>query len=363
MIGLALAGGLLAAHLASVGIVGWRLTHGTGRRGVIVGTPKITLLRPVCGVDAFDRETLESSFLQDWPDYEVIFCAPSERDPAVALVRQLMARHPHVPALLLTGQAKITGNPKLDNLWKGWQAAGAEWVCMADSNLLLPPDYLRTLVATWDDRTGLVTSPAVGTRPKGMAAALEAAFLNGNQGRLQLASDSLGQGFAQGKSLFWNKALLEEAGGLLKLGRWLAEDVSATRLVRAMGRKVRLTPAPFAQPLGQRRLKAVWDRQLRWSRVRRDGFPAIFALEWLNGAMLPLVLLMGLGHGEMVLPFLALWYGAEWVLARLAGWPHGPLDLLAMPLRDALIWPLWLATWAKRGIVWRGHEMEVPEAG
>jgi ceramide glucosyltransferase len=362
MIGLGLAGSFLAAHLASVALVGWRMMHGTGRQGVIAGTPKITLLRPVCGVDAFDRETLESSFHQDWPDYEVIFCAPSERDPAVALVRQLMAKHPKVQALLLTGQVKITGNPKLDNLWKGWQAAGAEWVCMADSNLLLPPGYLRSLVAAWDNQTGLVTSPASGARPDGLAGSLEAAFLNGNQGRLQLASDSLGQGFAQGKSLFWNKAMLEEAGGLLKLGRWLAEDVSATRLVRAMGRKVRLTPVPFAQPLGRRSFKAVWERQLRWSRVRRDGFPGIFAMEWVNGAALPLALLLASGHAEAVLPFVALWYGAEWALARLAGWPHGWRDMLAMPLRDALIWPLWLTTWARRGIVWRGNAMDVPEA-
>ncbi|GHC64805.1 ceramide glucosyltransferase [Neogemmobacter tilapiae] len=362
MIGTVLASGLLTAHLATVGLVGWRLTQGTGRRGVITGQPMITLLRPVCGVDAFDRETLESSFLQDWPDYELIFCAPSERDPAVALVRELIAKHPEVRALLLAGQTRITGNPKLDNLWKGWQAAGAEWICMADSNLMLPPNYLRSLVAAWDDKTGLVTSPAAGSRADGWAASLEAAFLNGNQGRLQLACDSLGQGFAQGKSLFWNKSLLEEAGGLLKLGRWLAEDVSATRLVRAMGRKVRLTPAPFAQPLGRRKFRAVWDRQLRWSRVRRDGFPGIFALEWVNGAFLPVLLLMLAGHSELLLPFVALWYGAEWALARLAGWPHGWRDLLAMPLRDALIWPLWLATWARRGIVWRGHEMDIPEA-
>ncbi|MEO1952356.1 MAG: ceramide glucosyltransferase, partial [Thioclava sp.] len=49
--------------------------------------PFIALMRPVCGVDPFDAETLGSSFNLDYPNYEVIFCAPSGRDPACALVR------------------------------------------------------------------------------------------------------------------------------------------------------------------------------------------------------------------------------------------------------------------------------------
>ena len=69
----------------------------------------------------------------------------------------------------------------------------------------------------------------------------------------------------------------------------MAEDLAATRLVRAAGLKVRLVRRPFAQPLGARRLGEVWRRQLRWSRVRRMGFPGYFAAEILTGAFLPLI--------------------------------------------------------------------------
>ncbi|MBH1973936.1 MAG: glycosyltransferase [Rhodobacteraceae bacterium] len=359
---LLLACGFLIAHLATVAIVLWRLRPNRKQAGFI-GLPRVTLLRPVCGLDTFDAETLESSFLQDYPDYEVIFCADLETDPAVPLLRRLIAAYPKLRAQVLIGKSAISGNPKLNNLAKGWRAAQSDWICMTDSNLLLPRDYLRQVVQSWGPNTGLVSSPPVGSRPSGFAGSLECAFLNSNQARLQLTSDSLGMGFAQGKTLFWNRKILERGGGLAVLGRYLAEDVSATKLVRAQGLHVTLTPAPFAQPIGKRGFSQVLNRQIRWSRVRRDGFPALFAMEFLNGAAVPL-LVMALATATLPLPplviagYAALWYGAETILIRRAGWPGHWRDLLALPVRDALLPVLWGVTFLRRGIEWRGNLMQ-----
>ena len=124
----------LAVHLATIGLYLRRLRP-AGHKTGILGLPRVSLLRPVCGRDAFDDETLRSSFLQAYPDYEIIFCAPNETDPSVSVIRNLIASYPKVPARLLFGQVSLTGNPKLNNLWKGWHAATADWVCMTDSNL------------------------------------------------------------------------------------------------------------------------------------------------------------------------------------------------------------------------------------
>lgn len=318
---------------------------------------KITLLRPVCGLDPFDEETLESSFLLDHPDLEILFCAERPEDPACALVRRLIARHPTKDARLLIGEDKISANPKLNNLVKGWAAARGEYVAMADSNLLLPPDYLDRLLAVWDEDCALVSSPAAGIRPGNLWGAVECAFLNGYQARWQLTADSVGLGFAQGKTLFVRKDWLDAAGGLGLLGREMAEDVAFTKLVRSHGRKVRLTRQVFAHPVGSRKAEAVWGRQLRWSRLRRDGFPGLFALEILQGGLPPALLLAASAPLIWLAPFLALWYGAEWALARLAGWPSGPRDVAAMILRDLSLPVLWASTWARRGFEWRGNAM------
>ncbi|MFB2595550.1 ceramide glucosyltransferase [Paracoccus sp. p4-l81] len=359
------AAALMVAHLASVGLFLMRLRR-QPPPGVL-GRPRVTLLRPVCGLDRFDAETLASSFTQDYPDYQVIFCAQSADDPAVALIRDLIARHPHRPARLLIGDDRISANPKLNNVWKGWCAADTDWICMTDSNLLLTPGYLAAVVDSWSPGSGLVSGPPIGTRPDGWGGHLECAFLNGNQARLQFAADSLGFGFAQGKTLFFHRPMIERAGGLRMLGRHLAEDVSTTRLIRDLGLQVRLTPLPFAQPIGSRSLRTVWDRQLRWSLIRREGFPAVFALEPLNGGLVPLALWLSgvIAAGAAWLPamiaWLAMWYGAEGLLARRAGWPSGPRALAAMALRDLMIPAVWLASLRQRGFAWRGTAMAQSE--
>lgn len=352
---------LLCLHLLSIALF-LRRPGSTPRAGGLFGRPPVTLLRPACGRDAFDEETLGSSFHLDYPDYKVIFCVQRPNDPVLPLLRHLMAAYPHVPSTLLIGDARETGNPKLDNVLKGWDAATTEWVCMTDSNLLLPRDYLATLIDSWGPDTGLVSAPPYGSRPEGWAARFECAFLNGNQARLQYLADSLGRGFAQGKTLFFNKPLLDRAGGLRLLGRQLAEDVAATRTIRGMNRRVTLAPLPYPQPIGRRKLGDVVSRQLRWSRVRRDGFPGFFLLEPMNGAVLPTASLATalLATGQdlhLALAYAALWYLGEAILMRRAGWPAGWRNIAVLPLRDLAIPAIWAATFLSRSFEWRGTAM------
>ncbi|WP_411742004.1 ceramide glucosyltransferase [Rhodobacter sp. TJ_12] len=349
----------LGLHLVSAALTAWRYRAPTPRH-LPAAPPLVTLLRPVCGLDTHDAETLGSTFRLTYPNLEIIFCAARDEDPAVALLTRLIAENPGVNARLLVGEDRITANPKLNNLEKGWQAARGEFVAMTDSNLLLPEDYIEQLLAAFRPDTGLVTSPPIGVRGDGMAAALECAFLNGFQGRWQLAADSVGLGYAQGKTLMWRHEVLERAGGLVSLGRDLAEDVASTKRVRDQGLKVRLTRQAFTQPIGPRNFAAVWARQLRWARVRRDGFVALFALEILLGPFVPLAALVPtLGWGTLgaAVPFLGLWYGAELAMMRFAGWPSKRTDIAAMALRDLLLAPLWLQTWRSRGFEWRGSAM------
>jgi ceramide glucosyltransferase len=329
--------------------------------------PGLSVLRPVCGLEPGLEATLASSFTKLSQNYEVIFCIAAQSDPALPLVRALIAANPEVAAKVLIGNEAISGNPKLNNLAKGWKAARHEWIVMIDSNVALPANYIQTLFAHWTKGTGLVTSPPAGMAPEGLWAAVEAGFLNSYQDRWQLASDELGNGFAQGKVLMWQRSLLDQAGGLATLGRDLAEDVASTKVVRAAGLKVRVLTHPFAQPLGRRPAGEVWLRQLRWARVRRAGFPLLFAAEIFSGPTLP-ALAIGLLCIKGWLPmatlpgFALLWYGAEWALAVRAGWPATAGQIVAWILRDAMSPLLWLLAFGARGFVWRGTAMaqEVP---
>lgn len=352
---------LVVMHFGTITMVLWRYL--APQRTPMRGQPFVSLIRPVCGADPLERETLASSFAIDYPDYEVVFCAPSENDSSVAMIKELIEAHPQKPARLLIGETLLTGNPKLNNLFKGVERARSPWLVMTDSNLMLPPEYIDDLLDCWTKGVGLVSGPPVGSRPETFWASVEAAFLNTNQARWQMAIDSVGYGFAQGKTLFWRRDILEEAGGLIALGRELAEDVASTKAVRAQGFRVRLPRKLFAQPLGKRERGPVWQRQLRWSRLRLEGFPVFFVMEILQGILPPLALLAilcALGIAPLwllgLLPLL--WFGAEWFLARVAGWPSGVRDIAAMLVRDTLFPVLWFSTWRNPTIDWRGQRVE-----
>jgi ceramide glucosyltransferase len=329
--------------------------------------PPISIIRPVCGIDNFVEATLRSTFLLDYPRYEILFCAASARDPVVVLVQELIAEHPHVAARILIGNERISANPKLNNVLKGWRAAAHDRIVMTDSNVLLPRDYLQRLLVTWQPDTGLVSAPPIGSHPFGLWAELECMFLNTYQARWQYVADTIGLGFAQGKTLFYRRADIEAAGGLGALAAEAAEDAASTKIVRDSGRRVRLVDAPFQQPLGERGRGDVWDRQVRWARLRRDSFPAFYCLEAGSGALLPFlaVLFMAIAGGYSVFAataaFLLVWYGAEMLLCALAGW-HLPLlyPLHAM-LRDLMLPVLWFQGWREAGFVWRGNAMSVDE--
>jgi ceramide glucosyltransferase len=327
----------------------------------------VTVLRPVCGLENNIEETLASTFRLAYPRYEALFCVATEADPVVPLVERLIAANPTVPAQLLVGDDQVCANPKLNNLVKGWQSARHDWIIMADSNVLLPGDYVESLFSPWIPGTGLVTSPAVGIRPTGFCSEIECAFLNTYQARWQLIADQLGLGFAQGKNMLWRRDLLDAAGGIGALAADLAEDVAATKIVRKAGLKVRLVGAPFPQPLGFRTFGEVWQRQVRWARLRRVGLRAYFIPELFTGAFFPLSA-AGLvaAAGELSFGWVAVlclvWFGAEAVLARWAGWPSSARSVLAWMARDLLIPALWVVAWSEATLVWRGTPMVLNEA-
>lgn len=354
---------LTVINLASLAIARQRL----GRRDLLPAgceEAPVTVVRPVCGLETYSEDTLGSGFRLAYPRYELIFCVARATDPIVPLVERLIAAHPSVPARLIVGDERVSDNPKLNNCIRGWEAARHDWVILADSNVLMPPDYIQRLRAAWRPTTGVVCSTPVGTRPGNVWAEVECAFLNTLQARWQYVGEALGLGFAQGKSMLWYRPLLESQGGIRALGAEIAEDAAATKLVRAMGRKVHLVASPFAQPLGPRRAAEVWSRQLRWARLRRVTFPLFFAPEIGTGAVIPMLAAYpaaggGLAGLAATLGTAAVWYGAEWGLAARNGWPHSWRWPFACLVRDLLFIPIWFAAWVARDIVWRGNPMDI----
>ena len=332
------------------------------------GAPPVSVLRPVCGLDPFDELTLRSSFELAHPRYELILCCADAGDPVVPVIRRLIERYKRVDAKLLIGRDDVTSNPKLNNLIKGWREARYDWVVMADSNVLMPRDYLSSLLATWRMDTGLVCAPPIGGMPDGFWAEVECAFLNTYQARWQYAADTVGLGFAQGKTMLWRRSDLDAAGGIGALGAEIAEDAAATKVVRRAGLRVRLVDRAFVQPLGFRRPNQVWSRQVRWAKLRRATFPLYFLPEIATGSVLPLIAaafaapLLELSPATAVLGLTGFWYACEAALAHGAGWHVGRYSPLAWIVRDLMLPVLWTQAWIGKSFSWRGNDMSLADA-
>jgi ceramide glucosyltransferase len=355
-----------AIHVASIAIAILRFRRGSRREPLShCNFPPVSLVRPLCGIDNYAADTLRSTFALDYPRCEILFCVASARDPVVPLVEALMAKHPGAGARLLVGDERASSNPKLNNVLKGWRAASHDWIVIADSNVLMPRDYIELLFASWRADTGLVASPPIGCRPQGVWAELECAFLNTYQARWQYLADTFGFGFAQGKTMLWRRTDLERAGGIAALAKEVAEDAAATKVVRGAGLKVRLVDRPLAQPLGYRSAADVWNRQVRWARLRRASFFAYFLPEVLSGGVLPMIALafvapaIGLPVALSVGLLGVLWYGGEMLLAALAGWHLSALFPLYGVARDLLLPVLYVSALRGDDFVWRGNEMQV----
>lgn len=361
--------GALIAHLVSNALVAARYLRAPPPLLTDdADLPFISMVRTVHGMEEFSRETLLSGLHQDYPHFETLFCAASPEDPVLPLVRDLMAKHRNARTELLIGTEMISQNPKLNNMVKGYRAARGDWVCFTDSNVLLPTAYLRRLVSEWRETTGILSSPSHGVRAANFWGDVEVAFLNTHAARWQLALDSLGLGLSQGKTLFLKRSVIESGGGIEALADEMAEDAAATKLVLRQGLRPRLTQRMFPQPIGHRTAKDVSARFLRWSRLRRDAYPLVFAIEALQGLFLPFVAALflwtlGALPGLLLLALPLVWFGAETALARTANWPFGRREIIAMFVREAMLPALWIATWFRRDVVWRGTQIAPRRSG
>lgn len=63
----------------------------------------MSILRPLKGLDTNLFENLESSFKQDYPNFEILLSVADEHDEALPVVRELISQYPNVNAKVIIG--------------------------------------------------------------------------------------------------------------------------------------------------------------------------------------------------------------------------------------------------------------------
>jgi ceramide glucosyltransferase len=330
----------------------------------------VTVLKPMKGAESGIEGNLESFFHLDYPNYEIIFSVADAQDPVAPIIREMLARYPRVPARLIVGELVIGPNPKVNNMIRGYREAKYDWVVISDSNVRVPSNYLKRLVAHLDPGVGILTSVVAGQSPGGTGGDLEATFLNTYYARGMALAFAVNHPVVLGKSMMFRKSVAVRFGGLETLSRYLAEDYVCGEAIRHLGLKTIMAHDPVVQHIGEYSFSTFWARHVRWGRIRKMQTPVLFWAEPLLGVFASAAFgafaferLFGISPFIFAAIHLSLWSFCDLLLMR----KLGQEIQLKMPLvwfaRELLGLPMWLHIASGNTVNWRGSRLVLRSGG
>src|SRR6266851_3708214 len=330
-------------------------------------TPSVSMLKPVRGVDFGSYENFESFCRQEYPDYEVLFAVNDDGDPAVPVIRRIIAEFPERKIRLLVGAEHLGANRKVNKLARLAREAQNEVLVLTDGDVRVGPGYLREVVAPLADRqTGAVTSFYRGIAENNLGAEIEAVGASSDFfAGVLMAGWTEGISFALGASIATTKEWLGKMGGFEAIAETLADDYELGHRITKAGGQVVLSREAVWTTYPAQTLRSFWDHQVRWARTVRLCRPFSYVgLLFTQG--LPWVFL-----AAMAAPTKGIAFGCllAYVILRLAmAWTVGIWGvgdkvlrrrLWLVPLRDAIHFVIWLASFGSNHIKWDGIEYVV----
>ena len=328
------------------------------RRATRRDQPPVSIVLPVKLVEKdFDR-TQESALTQHYRDFDVTVSATDLESLAVQRMRAILARHGSVPSRILRSTAKFAVSPKVDNLYAPFMQAPHDVILMKDANVLLEPDSLAQHMRNLKDDVGLVCAIPYCAGLDNFAAHVEAAIINGPHARMLFLASALGQGHGVGKIMLFRRSDFLRAGGFNAISHTVGEDNAMAKAMRRIGKRAVFSHRPVRQELGARDFADVYQRQLRWSVIRRNDELLSFLAEPICQA-LPAVIASALAAPRIGLaPALAasatlfLWFALETLLYMAKGWQVSWFAPAVFVVREAAMLAVWANAWVTDRVVW-----------
>ncbi|HXZ28451.1 MAG TPA: bacteriohopanetetrol glucosamine biosynthesis glycosyltransferase HpnI [Terriglobales bacterium] len=336
--------------------------------------PPVSVLKPVHGMEPRLEQNLESFFLQDYPEFEIIFGARHHDDPALQVVERLRQRYPRVPVRVVLAGEPEHPNAKVCALEKMLAAGGHPYLVISDSDVRVTPRYLREVVEPLlDERVGLVTCLYRGVPAGGLWSRLEALGMSVEMASGVLVANLMeGMRFALGPTMALRKERLAEVGGFEALADYCADDYVLGHRIHAAGYQVVLSHHVIDHFSLNRSLAGSLSHQVRWMKSTRYSRPRGHLGTGLTFAM-PfgiLGLLAGLAAGEpwLGLALLGAALANRMLQALAVGWgvvrdPEAARFFWLYPARDFLGFVLWCYSFADSSIEWRGERYQLQAEG
>jgi ceramide glucosyltransferase len=344
-------------------------------------TPPLTLLKPLHGAEPGLEGYIESFFLQDYPSYEILFCAQSGDDAGLDLARRVASRHPQISAKFLStcGQPDYI-NAKVASMELMGAAAAHDILVISDSDVRVAPDYLRAVALPFAlHQVGAMTCPYRGvaapegqSRP-GLWARLEAVGMSVEMTSGVLAARAFeGMQFVLGPTMAFRRETIRRMGGFKVTADYCADDFVLGNETFKHGETVVLSHHAIEHVVINASFWASMKHQVRWMKSTRFSRPAghfgtalTFSMPF---GLLALAGAAALGHWCVGLALLGWAIATRWALAIVVGHfvveDQSWLSLLVLyPIRDLMGFCFWVASYWGRRILWRGKVFELLPGG
>lgn len=336
--------------------------------------PPVSLLKPLHGAEPDLEAHIASFFEQDYPQYEILFCARNANDAGLMTARRVAARYPWIPAKFLTTGERTYVNAKSSSLERMASAASTDIFIISDSDVRVTPNYIREVVAPFArESVGAVTCLYRGVADQGFWAQLEAAGMSIEMTSGVLVANMMeGMQFMLGPTMAVRRSCVQEIGGFAFLGPYCADDFVLGNQVAANGHEVVLSDHVIDHIVLNGSFNDSIKHQIRWMKSTRFSRPKGHFGTALTFA-LPFGLLAGLGAWSMNRPHLALFLLGYSIVARmLMAAVVGSMVVeerrllrtaVLYPLRDLMGFCFWVASYTSSKILWRGQIYRLLEGG
>ncbi len=324
-------------------------------------TPPVSNLKPIHGIDPGAYENFASFCRQDYPTYELLFCAGSPSDPAVPVVEKLIRDFPGRRIRMIYRADDGASNDKVAKLAQLVAEASHEVLVINDSDVRVGPGYLRAVVAPLErPEVGAVTCFYVSTGDTTFAENLHSiGMLSDFYAGLLVARQLDGVKFAIGKTIATTRTHLAGFGGYESLQNRPGDDLLVGRLIAEQGYQVELLPLTVETAAGAGSFYDLLQKRLRWMVVMRHMRPAgHFGLLFTLGLPWTIVAMLVHPAAAVIAAYLASYLGLRiamtWIIAvhglkQPGVWKRAPL----IPVWDAAAFLLWLTSFTRSSIRWR----------
>ena len=330
-------------------------------------TPPISNLKPVRGLDPEAYENFASLCRQDYPEYELIFCVTDQSDPSVPVIEKLMRDFPERKIRLLYSAGHTAINDKVAKLGVMVREAQYEYLVFNDSDVRVEPGYLRKFIAPFrDKKIGGVTCFYVSTEDKNMVERLQTiGMISDFYAGILVAWQLDGVHFALGPSMASSKERIRGFGGFQVLEGRPADDLLFGRLIAEQGVEVQLLPYAVETVPDFEGVVALFSKRVRWMTVLRKmrpwghlGLLFTWGLPWTTLAVAvhsTLPIATAYWGGYLACRILITWLIGVFGLKQTTLWKKMPL----IPVWDAMAFLVWLTSFIKKSIRWRGVDYQL----